>query len=40
MFYTIQRLYRKTKNKEVPVRAFKKGWITAEERDKILSENL
>lgn len=40
MFYTIQRLYRKTKNKEVALRAFKKGWITEKERDEILSENL
>ena len=40
MFYTIQRLYRKTKNKEVPLRAFKKGWITEEERDEIIAENL
>ena len=38
MFRTIQRLYEKTKNKEVAAKAVKKGYISEEDYFKIVGE--
>lgn len=38
MFETIKRLYAKTGNKAVVENAYKKGWISEDERKEILGE--
>lgn len=38
MYYTILRLYTKTKNEEVVTKAVVKGWITQDEANTILGE--
>lgn len=37
MYQSIRRIYIKTRNKDYVISAYNKGWITEEQRDKILA---
>lgn len=37
MYQAIRRIYIKTRNKDYVISAYNKGWITEEQKDKILA---
>ena len=38
MFYTMRRIYKKTKDKTLLDKAVKRGWITTEQENEIIAE--